>query len=66
LSITLYLRYEEIEEMMSKAIERKNYLLRIAARYIREHAPEETIFYDGTDCDGACLADECECAADME
>lgn len=39
-------------------------MLRVAARYIREHYAEGTVFYDGTDCDGYCVADDCENAAD--
>lgn len=33
------------------------YLLRVAAEYI-EASPEKTIDYDGTTCDGYCLAED--------
>lgn len=34
------------------------YLLRVAISHIREHAADCVTEYDGTDCDGSCLADE--------
>lgn len=39
-------------------------MLRIAARYIRETDAYGTIHYDGTECDGYCVADDCEIAAE--
>lgn len=33
-------------------------LLRLAADYIMEGDTSPTIFYDGTDCDGHCLAED--------
>ena len=39
-------------------------MLRIAAEVIREHASEATHFYDEADCDGYCIADDCESAAE--
>lgn len=39
-------------------------MLRVAARFIRQHAPDRTIAYDETECDGNCLAEDCEFAAD--
>lgn len=34
------------------------YLMRVAAAHIREYAEAQITYYDGTDCDGGCLADE--------
>jgi hypothetical protein len=45
-------------------IKRAQEMLRIAAKYIRDHAPSYMIFYDLADCDGYCVADDCEIAAD--
>ena len=42
---------------------RKDYMLMVAAEYIREHCPEGIIFYDDADCDGYCVADDCETIA---
>lgn len=44
---------------MDRAIE----LLGLAGAVLREYAPEATIFYDGVNCDGLCLADDCVGAA---
>jgi hypothetical protein len=38
-------------------------MLEIAAKIIREHAPMECADYDGTTCDGLCIAEDCELAA---
>lgn len=38
-------------------------MLLLASEYIKKHAPEETINYDETQCDGRCLAEDCENAA---
>ena len=43
--------------------DRKDYMLMVAAEYIREHCPEGIIFYDDADCDGYCVADDCEAVA---
>jgi hypothetical protein len=45
-------------------LDRAQMLLRLAAEFIREHAPVEMVRYDNADCDGYCLADDCEAAAD--
>lgn len=45
-------------------IERAAYMLRVAARYIAETDPEGEVEYDETTCDGHCVADDCETAAD--
>jgi len=37
---------------------RAAYLMRVAAAYIRRHCPGEEIDFDGTTCDGYCLADD--------
>ncbi len=40
-------------------------MLRAAAVFAREYAEScGTVFYDEADCDGACLADDCDAAAD--
>lgn len=47
------------------AFDRAVEMLRIAARYIRETYPDgHTVHYDGADCDGFCIADDCESAAE--
>lgn len=48
-----------------KRIIRKDQLLKLAAEYIRKYTDcENVIFYDGTDCDGECLATDCEAASE--
>ncbi len=48
---------------MKRAID----MMRIAAEFIRDHAPSDTVFYDDAECDGYCLADDLESAAhDLE
>jgi len=42
---------------------REAFLLRVAAFYIRNEYAGGTIFYDEAECDGLCVADECEAAA---
>lgn len=37
---------------------RASYLMRVAAEYIRTHAPDGTVHYDEADCDGLCLSDD--------
>lgn len=49
---------EEIRKL--RAIE----MLRIAAKYIRDYYPDGIIHYDEAECDGYCVADDCESAAD--
>lgn len=39
---------------------RVEYMLKVAAAYIRKHCPDEKIFYDDAECDGYCVAAECE------
>lgn len=40
-------------------------LLRVAARFIKENGREaDVVFYDETECDGQCLADDCLSEAD--
>ena len=39
-------------------------MLHIAAAYIRKYCDDEIWHYDETDCDGACIADDCEFAAE--
>lgn len=43
---------------------RAAYLMRVAAHHIREHAAECETMYDGTNCDGHCLAGELETEAE--
>lgn len=46
--------------MSASAIE----MLSVAARYIRDHCPDGLVYYNDADCDGYCVADDCEVAAD--
>jgi hypothetical protein len=46
--------------------DRKDYMLLVAAKYIRDNCPYESLKYDGVVCDGSCIADECEGASDSE
>jgi len=39
-------------------------MLLVAAKYIEDHWPEGLIEYDGTDCDGYCVAEDCRNAAE--
>lgn len=39
---------------------RPHYMLRVAAAYIREHWTDGLIFFDEAECDGYCVADDCE------
>ena len=39
--------------------DRRDYMLKIAAEYIREHCPDGDIYYDDAECDGYCVADDC-------
>jgi len=41
---------------------RAEYMLRVAAAYIRKNCIDSTIDYDETTSDGYCLADECDSA----
>lgn len=50
--------------MTDKKIERARLMLRIAAQYIRENWDDGLIFYDEAECDGLCVADDCEAAAE--
>jgi hypothetical protein len=47
-----------------RTVERAVEMLRLASEMIREHCPEAEAFYDETDCDGLCVADDCEFIAD--
>jgi len=38
-------------------------MLQIAADYIRKFSPDGMVHYDEADCDGYCVADDCEIAA---
>lgn len=44
--------------------DRKDYMLKVAAEYIREYCPGEIIYYDGdrVPCDGDWVANDCESA----
>lgn len=42
---------------------RPHYMLRVAAAFIREHCSEDLIIFDEAECDGYCVADDCESAA---
>lgn len=49
------------QEDIDRAVE----MLTIAAKIIRDHAPEAYAHYDEADCDGYCVADDCEIAAEQ-
>lgn len=49
---------------MDKASERASFMLRIAAIYIRKYCPDELYHYDEANCDGGCVADDCDAAAE--
>ena len=51
---------EAAPEIINRAVE----MLRVAAKYCLLN-PEDTILYDDARCDGACVAVDCESAADM-
>lgn len=51
--------------MIPEDITRAVKMLRIAAHYIRFFAPDHVVRYDGAQCDGRCVADDCEKAADV-
>lgn len=46
--------------------DRKDYMLLVAAEYIRKHWSEGIIRYDAEECDGWCVAEDCESASDSE
>lgn len=37
---------------------RKEYLVYVAINFIKHYSPDETAFYDETECDGSCLAED--------
>lgn len=43
---------------------RAAYMLRVAAWYIRDKYPDGIVYYDDAECDGYCVADDCESAAE--
>lgn len=49
--------------VMEYNIARAKEMLQVAADYIRKHYPDGMIHYDGADCDGYCVADDCEIAS---
>lgn len=55
---------EEDDEMLvrQQTETRPEYMLRVAAAYIRKHWLDGEIQYDGTTCDGYCVADDCDAA----
>lgn len=50
---------------LRREIERAKFLLQTAAKYILMHCPDNTIAYDGTECDGVCLSCDCEITAEQ-
>lgn len=42
--------------------DRRDYMLYVAAEYIKEFCPDRIVFYDCAKCDGYCIADDCESA----
>lgn len=53
-----------VETVRQKDLDRAMEMLRIAAKYIRKYHDDGILVYDGADCDGACIADDCEIAAE--
>jgi len=49
---------------MENAKDRASHLLRLASIYIRNGDTSEIMFYDGVQCDGECLAADCDAAAE--
>jgi len=46
-------------------IERAIYMLEVAAEYIGKYGDvSETVLYDGAECDGLCIIDDCKAAAE--
>lgn len=49
---------------------RKNFLLRMAIQYINDHTGyigvDDTLFYDESECDGYCLANDIEAEFDVK
>ena len=43
---------------------RAEYMLRVAAAYIRNNCPDGKIYYDEAECDGFCVSNDCEIAAE--
>lgn len=50
---------------MQTDLERAQFMLRTAAAYIRTYCPDEKMIYDDAECDGYCVADDCESAVKM-
>lgn len=48
----------------SLAAQRAIELMRIAAEFVETHAFEKLVTYDGTECDGWCLASDLQVAAE--
>lgn len=50
--------------------DRKTYLVRLAIEYIKEHTGysgiDDELFYDGSVCDGYCLAEDLRAEFDIE
>lgn len=40
-------------------------LMMVASDYIREHCPDQEIDFDGTNCDGLCLAGDLDSVVEM-
>lgn len=58
---------ENMEKNMEKnaeAIARAIEMMKIAAEVIRDRAPDASYYYDEATCDGLCIADDLETAAD--
>ena len=50
-------------EQMAKALERSAVMLRAVSAFITENPVEDyEVFYDGAECDGMCLRDDCDIA----
>ena len=49
-----------------KGEDRRDYMLTVAAAYIRQHCTDGIIWFDEAECDGYCVADDCESASNSE
>jgi len=54
----------DVIEALYRAAPRAVEMLLIAANVIRDHAPEAIAHYDETECDGICIGDDCQYAAE--
>ena len=51
-------------ETLRRAVDRAVQMLNIAGTHSQEHGGSEIRFYDDTDCDGECIAVDCDVAGE--